>query len=342
MTVYSLRDDHALHSARGHPERPARLDSVRRAIEADLSLRDLVRMQGDAVRVDTLAHVHSPAYLDALEAFCETGGGMLDVDTYATTASWRVARESCGDLLAIVDRVCAGLADNGFALGRPPGHHARPAQAMGFCLLANAAVAARHAQAVHGVGRVLILDLDVHHGNGTQEVFYDDPNVLFVSSHQADIFPGGGSLTEIGAEAGRGATVNLPVPAGTGDAAMLDLYRQVVLPLADRFDPELVLVSAGYDAHRLDPLGGLALSVAGLTDLVRVAAKIADRHADGRLVLTLEGGYDMDVLAHGVASSLRVLLDPTAEPSDPFGPSRRPGPDLNRLSSALRKVHDLG
>lgn len=341
MTVYSFRDDHALHQSRGHPERPARLEFVRRAIESDPRLSPLVHVRGDAASREALTRVHEAASLDTLEAFCETGGGMLDVDTYATPDSWRVALEACGDLLAIVDRVCGNEAANGFALARPPGHHARPAAAMGFCLLANVAVAARHAQSVHGVERVLVLDIDVHHGNGTQEVVYDDPSVLFVSSHQADIFPGTGGLDETGAGDGEGATVNLPVPAGTGDAALLGLYRSVVAPLAVRFRPELVLVSAGYDAHRLDPLGGLSLSVAGLTDLVRFAAEIADRHADGRLVLALEGGYNVDVLAHSVTSSLRVLLDPTAEADDPFGPSRQAGPDLTALKTDLLVRHGL-
>ncbi|MEM1056066.1 MAG: histone deacetylase [Bacteroidota bacterium] len=341
MTLYSLRDDHALHASRGHPERPARLHAVRDLLRRDGALRDLVHVSAEAASLDTLALVHDPAYLDALDTFCETGGGMLDVDTYATPDSWRIAREACGDLLGIVDRVCSGEATNGFALGRPPGHHARPAQAMGFCLLANVAIAARHAQRVHGLDRVLVLDFDVHHGNGTQESLYEDPSVLVVSSHQADIYPGSGRLGETGDEAGEGATVNLPVPGGTGDAGMRSLYREIVAPLADRFRPELVLVSAGYDAHRLDPLGGLALSVSGLTDLVRLAMEIADRHADGRIVLSLEGGYDTDMLAHGVASSLRALRNPTAEALDPFGPSRHTGPDLLDLAEALRQQHGL-
>lgn len=342
MTLYSFREDHALHASRGHPERPARLAAVRDAIKADPGLAELVHVTGPPARPDALDRVHERAYLEALETFCETGGGHLDVDTYATPHSWHVAREACGDLLEIVDRVCTGDATNGFALGRPPGHHARPAAAMGFCLLANVAVAARHAQAEHRLDRVMVIDVDVHHGNGTQEAFYDDPSVFFVSSHQEDIFPGSGGLAEVGAGRGEGFTLNLPVPGGTGDAALLGAYRQSVLPLADRFQPQLVLVSAGYDAHRLDPLGGLALSVSGLADLVRLAMEIADRYADGRIVLSLEGGYNTDVLAHAVTSSLRVLVDPSAAASDPFGPSRQSGPDLSALVRAVRERHGLG
>ncbi len=340
MTVFSLRDDHALHAARGHPERPARLEAIRQRVLGDAALDGLVRVQGDAASRAQLERVHEPAYLDMLEAFCETGGGMLDVDTYATADSWRLVREASGDLIEIVRRVCAGEVLNGFALGRPPGHHARPGAAMGFCLLSNAAIAARAAQA-SGAARVMIVDMDVHHGNGTQEAFYDDPTVLFVSSHQADIFPGSGNADETGAGLGLGATVNLPVPGGTTDAGLAGLYRQILPPLAERFAPDLVILSAGYDAHRLDPIGSLSLSVSGLADLVRAVRETADTYARGRLVLTLEGGYHPEALAAGVAASLRVLLDPAGDVVDPFGPSRRDGPDLSPLAAHVRALHGL-
>ena len=341
MTGYTFRDGHAAHAEPGHPERPARLEAVRERLRRDGGLDGLVRLQGRAAPRAALERVHDPAYLDLLQAFCADGGGALDVDTYATAASWDVASRSCGDLLALVDAVCGGALANGMALGRPPGHHARPAAPMGFCLISNAAVAARHAQAEHGVERVMIVDMDVHHGNGTQEAFYADATVLVVSSHQDGIYPGSGALAETGAGDGIGATVNLPVPAGTDDA-LAGLYRRVLPPLADRFRPELVLLSAGYDAHRLDPLGGLALSVAGLAELVRVVRGVADRHAGGRLVATLEGGYHADALAHGVAATLRVLLDAEADVLDPFGPTYRAGPDLSAVAHGARELHGLG
>ena len=340
MTGLSFRPGHRRHADPGHPERPARLDAVAAALEADAVLRALPRVGGGPASREALERVHLPAYLDVLEAFCTGGGGALDVDTYATADSWRVARQACGDLLALTDAVLDGELDNAFALGRPPGHHARPAAAMGFCLLSHAAVAARHALA-RGAERVLVVDFDVHHGNGTQEALYADPDVLVVGSQQADIFPGTGGVREIGVGAGEGATVNLPVPAGTDDAGMLALYRQVVRPAADAFRPDLVLVSAGYDAHRLDPLGGLALSVQGFADLVTVCAGIADRWADGRLVLTLEGGYHPDALAASVAASLHRLLDPAADVRDPFGPTSSPGPDVQPLIDAARAIHGL-
>lgn len=340
MTATSFLEGHAAHAAAGHPERPARLDAIRSAIEADPALDALVRLSGFPASREALERVHDPAYLDLLDVFCITGGGQLDVDTYATDASCEVARQGCGDLLALVDAVLTGRATNAFALTRPPGHHARPMQAMGFCLLSNVAVAARHAQAEHGAERVMIVDIDVHHGNGTQEAFYDDPSVLFVSSQQEDIYPGSGHLGETGAEAGEGATVNLPVPDGTGDR-LVDLYRAVLPPLAERFRPDVVLVSAGYDAHRLDPLAGLGLSVTGLADLVGVAHEAADRWAGGRLVLSLEGGYHAEALAAGVAATLRRLLDPAGAVDDPFGQSRLDEPDLGPLTEAVRALHGL-
>jgi acetoin utilization deacetylase AcuC-like enzyme len=287
-----------------------------------------------------LERVHTPAYLDALAAHVQAGAGRLDVDTYTTPHSYRVAQEAAGDLLHLTERVVRGEASGAFALVRPPGHHARPSAAMGFCLFSNAALAARHAQSL-GAERVMVVDLDVHHGNGTQEAFYSDPGVLVVSSHQAGVFPVTGAVDETGHGEGAGFTLNLPVPVGTGDAGLLAAYRRLLPPLASRFRPDLVIVSAGFDAHRLDPLGGLALSVAGLTDLFRVCLEVADRHARGRLVATLEGGYHADVVAHGAASFLRALLDPAAPPSDPFGPSRRAGPALDGLIADAAARHGL-
>ncbi len=212
-------------------------------------------------------------------------------------------------------------------------------QAMGFCLLSNVAIAARHAQAA-GAERVMILDMDVHHGNGTQEAFYDNPNVLFISSQQADIFPGTGQTHEIGAGAGAAFTVNVNVPAHTGDE-LVPALRPLVLQLAERFRPDLVLVSAGYDAHHLDPLGGLALSVEGLVGLVRIAQEVADQYADNRLVASLEGGYHAEALAASVAATLHSLLDPTTQISDPIGPTHQPPVELAPLMDEVNAWHGL-
>lgn len=347
MTSYTLRANADAHAEPGHPERPERLHAVRQRLEADPVLTEardagrLVRIEGEEATAEALLRVHTAAHLDGLDALVARGGGHADADTYVTAESPRIAREACGDLLAAVDAVMDGRARNAFAIARPPGHHARPSTPMGFCLLSNVAIAARHAQAVHGAQRVLIVDIDVHHGNGTEEAFYADPSVVFFSSHQAGLYPGTGRIDDLGEGAGRGATVNLPVPAGTADAGLVGAYRRLLPALAARVRPDLVLLSAGYDAHRLDPLGGLALSVAGITDLVRVVAGVADQHAGGRLVASLEGGYHAEALAHGVASTLRVLLDPSAEASDPLGPTRAPGPDVRPVVAAVAALHGL-
>ena len=338
MPALSLLAGDAGHAEPGHPERPARLDAVRAAVEGDDRLQALERVAGGAASREALERVHDPAFLDRIENLAAGGGGHADADTYLTGASWDVARRACGGLLAVVDAV-AGGARAGFAVGRPPGHHAPPDRAMGFCLVNHVAVAARHAQAAHGAERVLVVDVDVHHGNGTQDAFYDDGSVLVVSSHQGGIYPGTGALGETGGGAGAGATVNVPLPAQTGDA-LVGLYRAVLPPLAARFRPDLVLVSAGFDAHRLDPLAGLSLSVAGLVDLVGVVQEVADAH-DAPLALSLEGGYHAGALAACVAGTLRRLLDPTAPVDDPFGPSRLPAPDLAPLERAVRDLHRL-
>ncbi|WP_420454877.1 histone deacetylase [Rubrivirga sp.] len=340
MTALTLLADDARHAQPGHPERPARLAAIRHAIAADPVLAALPRLSGGPVSRRALERIHDPAYLNLVETFCDRGGGDLDVDTYATPDSLRVATEACGNVLALVDAVCRGEASNGFALGRPPGHHARPAQAMGFCIVSNVAVAARHAQAEHRADRVLVVDLDVHHGNGTQEAFHDDPSVLFVSTHQADIYPGTGAFDDVGVGAGAGFTVNLPVPAETGDE-LAGLVRAVLPPLADRFRPDLVLLSFGADAHRLDPLAGLEMSVIGLAQAAGVVQEVADVHADGRLVVTLEGGYHLDALAASVIAVLRRLVDPAAPIDDPFGPTARPAQDLGPLAEAARQRHGL-
>ncbi|WP_412063510.1 histone deacetylase [Rubrivirga sp. IMCC45206] len=340
MTGLAILDGDAAHARPGHPERPERLAAIRAAIAADPVLAALPRLASAPAGRTALERVHAPAYLDLVETFCATGGGDLDFDTYATPASYRLATEACGGLLALVDAVMGGDLHNGFALGRPPGHHARPAQAMGFCLVSNAAVAARHAQAAHGAERVMIVDLDVHHGNGTQEAFYDDPDVLFVSTHQADIYPGGGTMGETGVSDGVGATVNLPVPGGTGDE-LVGLVRTVLPPLAARHRPDLVLLSFGADAHRLDPLAGLGLSVGGLADAATVALEVADTVCDGRVLATLEGGYHTPSLAASIVGVLHRMVDPAAVVADPFDLPPLPVQNLTPLLDAVRDLHRL-
>ncbi|HEX9952388.1 MAG TPA: histone deacetylase [Rubricoccaceae bacterium] len=352
MTGYTLRPDTQAHAEAGHPERPERTVAIAARLSADPVLAaaraagDLAQIEGAEATREALQRVHTPSYLDRLDALAASGGGHWDADTYVTPDSPRVAREACGDLLACVDAVMRGEARNAFALGRPPGHHAKPGGAMGFCLVSNAAVAARHAQAVWGVGRVLIVDIDVHHGNGTEEAFAGDPSVVTFSTHAAGLYPGTGRIDDVGTGAGRGSAVNVPVPPGTDDAGLVGAVERLLPALAARVRPDLVLLSAGFDAHRLDPLGALALSITGITDLVRIACRVADEHAGGQIVATLEGGYHASaegggVLGHGATSVLRVLLDRNAEVSDPFGPTRTPGPDVSAVVASVARTHGL-
>lgn len=254
--------------------------------------------------------VHAPAYRRFIEEACLSGGMMLDSgDTLVGEESYAAALRAAGGGVHAVDLVMSGGAPQAFSCARPPGHHACEARAMGFCLFNNVAVAARHAQRAHGVERVLIVDWDVHHGNGTQDIFYTDPSVLFFSIHQRPLYPGSGALTETGSGAGEGATINCPVPAG----AQIDLYRKVwdkvLVPAARAFKPGLVLVSAGYDAHEDDPLADVCLCDADFAELTRRTLAIAQQCCGGRMVLLLEGGYNVPALCRSVGQTVQALCE---------------------------------
>jgi acetoin utilization deacetylase AcuC-like enzyme len=302
-------------SGAGHPERPQRVDAVRRGIE-DAGLAG--RLSWPAVRAATdaeLLRVHTDKHVRAVAA---TDGRTVafDPDTLAGPRTYAAALHAAGAVVDAVTGVLDGQQDRAFCLSRPPGHHAESERVMGFCYFNNVAVAAAEALA-RGVARVLIVDFDVHHGNGTQEIFYPDPRVLYVSSHQFPFYPGTGMQLEQGAGPGRGFTVNLPMPAGSDDADYLRVYREIVLPLARAFDPELVLASAGFDAFGGDPLAGMRLTADGYGALAGVCLEAAAGAASGRAVFALEGGYDLEGLASSGAAVTRVLLGQAAP--DPGG-----------------------
>lgn len=332
------------HDDPGHPEHAGRIPAVLAALAADPLLGDgasdrLPRLDVAPASDGALGRVHDPAYLAALRAVMARAPGLVDpAPTYVTPSSFDDARRSAGAALAAVDAVLERRAGAAFALARPPGHHARPAAAMGFCLLANAAVAVRHAQA-RGVGRVLVVDIDVHHGNGTQEAFFDDAGVVFVSLHQRGAYPGSGAVDEVGTGAGRGATVNVPLPAGAGDAAFEGVLAEIVAPLAERVRPELVVVSAGFDASWRDPLAGLAVSGAGFHAAAAALAAVAARHAEGRLAFVLEGGYDLPALGEGVVNVARALHGAPAAAT--LGRPGGPEPDVGAVVDAVRRRHGL-
>jgi acetoin utilization deacetylase AcuC-like enzyme len=312
-----------------HPERPARLEAVLAGIHAGADTEAIAHLEPRLATTAELARVHDPIYLDRLEAFCAGGGGRLDADTGASAASWDAARYAAGAGLAAVAALERGEGVAAFCALRPPGHHAVPDRAMGFCLLNNVAVCA--AQLRDRGERVLVVDWDAHHGNGTQAIFWTDPEVLYVSVHEWPLYPGTGALDERGGGAGAGTTVNFPLPAGATGDVYLDAIDTVVAPLVERFAPTWVLVSAGYDAHRADPLTDLGLTSGDYADLT---ARIRSLAPPGRLVAFLEGGYDLDALHNSVAATVSTLVDEPlrAEPASAHGPGRA-------VVAAAREVH---
>jgi acetoin utilization deacetylase AcuC-like enzyme len=292
----------------GHPESPRRLE----AIEAELERRGLLRrcrqVQARPAVDRELRRCHSSRYLDLVRREVAYGARELSSgDTSVGEHSEEVARLAAGGTLAAVDAVLAGRIDNAFALVRPPGHHAEAERGMGFCIFNNVALAARHAQAVHGLERVLIVDWDLHHGNGTQDIFWSDPSVLYVSTHEWGNYPGSGAAEERGEGAGLGFTINCPLPAYSDGAAVLGALEKA-LGAAARFRPQLVLVSAGFDGHSGDPLGRFLLEDADYGALTDLCLAVAGEHAGGRLVSVLEGGYGLKGLAGGAAAHVEALL----------------------------------
>ena len=294
------------HDPGPHPEQPARIT----AIESALAARDWLgfeRRESPAASRALLEAVHPPRLVNGVHELCVSGGGAIDADTVVSPGSWDAACHAAGGAAAMVDAL---LGDEGVRLGasihRPPGHHAEVQRSMGFCLFNNVAVAARRARDEHGAGRVLILDWDVHHGNGTQDVFYATDEVLFASLHQWPLYPGTGAASETGRGAGSGYTVNLPVPPGSGDALYGSLVEHVVVPLARRYAPQLILVSAGFDAHAHDPLAECAVTDAGFATMSASVRALA-AELDVPVGVVLEGGYDLGALASGMVATLEVL-----------------------------------
>jgi len=315
-----------------HPERPARARAVLEGLEAGAPPEARRRLEPRRATRADLERIHTTRYLDHLEQFCAAGGGHLDADTGASAASWEAALLAAGSGLEAVDALERGDGEFAFCAIRPPGHHAVADRAMGFCLLNNVAVTA--AALRDRRERVLIVDWDAHHGNGTQDVFYADGAVMYVSMHEWPLYPGTGRLTDAGTGAGAGATVNFPLPAGATGDVYLDALDTVVSPLAEQFAPTWVLVSAGYDAHRADPLTGLGLAAGDFADLT---ARLMALAPDRRLVVFLEGGYDLDALRDSTAATVSTLLGrpERAESATANGPGRN-------VVHAARELHGAG
>jgi acetoin utilization deacetylase AcuC-like enzyme len=290
-----------------HPERAARIPAIERA----LASRDWLgfdRVLAPEVERAALTAVHPESHVRAIEALSARGGGAIDLDTVTSAGSYGAALHAAGGAMAMTDALLAGDGPTVAFCGlRPPGHHAEPARAMGFCLFNNVAVAARRALDAHGRERVLIVDWDVHHANGTQAVFDEDPAVLLCSIHQWPLYPGTGAADDAGRGAGEGYTLNVPVPAGTGDDAYASLVEHVVLPVAREFRPEIVLVSAGYDAHRDDPLAGCRVTEGGYAAMTGALRRLAAELGGAPIGMTLEGGYDLGALASSTVATLEAL-----------------------------------
>jgi acetoin utilization deacetylase AcuC-like enzyme len=293
------------HDTGAHPERAARITAIERELDARDWLGWEVRESPGAAR-EVVDAVHPAAYVDSIERFCAAGGGNLDADTVASQDSFEAAMHSAGGAAEVVDALLEGRAPVAASLHRPPGHHAETARAMGFCLFNNVAIAARRALDAHGLERVLILDWDVHHGNGTNDIFHSSPEVLFVSIHQSPLYPGSGAATDSGSGAGEGYTVNLPVPDGSGDSLWCSLVEHVVAPLAASYEPQLVLVSAGFDAHADDPLAGCEVSDDGFASMAGSVRRLSES-LGVPAGMVLEGGYDLGALSRGVIRTLEVL-----------------------------------
>jgi acetoin utilization deacetylase AcuC-like enzyme len=295
-------------SGREHPENPGRFDAVVDALRRRGLMKSALLLEPRAATLDELLLCHTAEYLRAARRDVESGSPHLSTgDTDIDRNSWTVAAHAAGAALNAVDAVIAGRARNAFCAVRPPGHHANSARGMGFCLFNNVAIAARYAQRRHGAGRVLIVDWDVHHGNGTQDLFYSDPSVFFFSTHQWPLYPGTGRADETGSGAGEGATMNFPFSAGSGRAEILGAVRDSRMPAMRDYRPELVLVSAGFDSGEGDLLGRFTLTDRDFTDLTLAVMEIADQSAGGRVVSLLEGGYTLSGLASAAASHVAAL-----------------------------------
>jgi acetoin utilization deacetylase AcuC-like enzyme len=310
MTLLTTDTLFLQHETGRHPERPERLRAIIERLERTRLRQRCTPCSYQPLTPEQVARIHAPTVIARAQATADSGGGLLDADTVVSPASFRVALAAAGACAAGVDAVLHGHDRTALCLVRPPGHHATPTHSMGFCLFNNIALAAAHAREAFGVNRILIVDWDVHHGNGTQDIFFADPAVMFFSIHRFGhgFYPGTGALEETGTGPGLGYTINAPVRYGTPRPNYHAQFHSALERAADRMRPELILVSAGFDAHQRDPIGSLGLESEDFAELTRLVLQVADIHAGGRLVSCLEGGYDLDALAESVEVHLQELL----------------------------------
>lgn len=305
--VYYFPEGHQKHFEYGHPERPERVDAIVEALEKSGYWSRFPKLSPSLIPEEVLGNIHSREYLDVLQMACRRGSH-LDADTYTTKDSWQIALNTAGGGISIAKAVWKREAERGFAITRPPGHHATRGQGMGFCLLNNVAIAAEYLLQKEGVERIAIVDLDLHHGNGTQDIFWRRGDVFYLSIHQSPLYPGTGYINEIGDGDGEGRTANFPLPPNSGDEAFRSILNGLILPLLDRYRPEFLFVSYGFDTHWSDPLGHLLLSAGCYGELIRSLTHWSNDNCDGKIALFLEGGYNLDaaractrtVIIHGL------------------------------------------
>jgi acetoin utilization deacetylase AcuC-like enzyme len=330
------------HDTNDHVEGKDRLTAIETALEKAGVKEQIQLIQPRPATIDEIAAVHDMGYLQDLKKEIDGGGGWLDPDTYVSRGSWDAALYAAGGLMNAVDSVMSKKHSSAFALVRPPGHHAVHMHQMGFCLFNNVSVAARFALNNYNIKRIMIIDFDVHHGNGTQEAFYTDQQVLYCSTHEYPWYPFTGRADETGDKAGHGCNLNIPMEADVGDREYLRIFNEVIAPAAKRYKPDLMLVSAGYDAHWKDTISNINLTTTGYARIARIIKGIADECCDGRMVCTLEGGYHRAALAFSVAATFEMMLGHD-EVIDPFGepPATYSPPDFDGFINMLRDIHKL-
>lgn len=330
------------HDTRGHIENASRLIEVMSLLESSGSKGQLVNIPPQKASVDALTQIHVPDYISRIESAAQAGGGWLDGDTVMSPDSYEAALYAAGGAMGAVDGVMSGEVNSAFALVRPPGHHAIAWRAMGFCLFNNIAVAARYAMEKYGLERILIVDFDVHHGNGTQDAFYSDPDVLYFSTHQYPFYPGTGEVEESGDGKAKGFTINVPLPAGCGDNEYIGAFENILVPVARRFRPQLIMVSAGYDAHWFDLISLMRVSVSGFARMTSIIKQLAGELCGGKLVISLEGGYHLEALAFSVKATFDVLLG-KSDIEDLLGPApdREMTPNIDALIERIKRSHRL-
>ena len=330
------------HHTGKHPENNKRLEAIISHLEQTQLICQLTPIKPRAATVEELLLVHHEQHILHIQEVEQKGGGWLDPDTVMSADSYQAALYAAGGAIEASRAVMGGEVASAFALVRPPGHHATTSRAMGFCLFNNLAIAAKYALTKYNLERIAIIDFDVHHGNGTHDTFYDNPRVLYISTHQFPFYPGTGSLEETGGDKAKGTTVNIPLPAGCSDTEYLEVFDEIITPVVRRFSPQLILVSAGYDSHWADGLAMMQVSVTGFARMVRIIKELADQMCNGQLVFTLEGGYNLTALAASVKATFDVLLGNT-NIEDPLGKSPRglAAPSIAPLIKIIKKIHNL-